>query len=57
MLAEIVYKDNYIDGEMDYIQMKRRFLIWSKGIEDFRLSPLMKYYMQKSTLKNKYIPT
>ena len=50
LLAEIVYKDNYIDGEMDYIQIEKKVPdLEQRGIEDFTfdLSPLMKYYDAK----------
>jgi len=51
LLAEIVYKDNYIDGEMDYIRIEKKVSdLEQRGIEDFAfdLSPLVKYYNTKT---------
>lgn len=50
LLAEIVYKNNYIDGEMDYIKIEKRVPdLEQRNIEDFSfdLSPLLKFYDAK----------
>lgn len=50
MLAEVIYRDSYMDGEMDYINIEGKVPdLELRSIEDFAfdLAPLLKFYNSK----------
>lgn len=53
LLVEVVYKDNYIDGELDYIKIDKKLPdLELRSISDFvfDLQPLLNYYNSKKEL-------
>ena len=53
LLVEVIYNENYMDGELDYIQIKgEKSDLEIRGIEDFTfdVTPLLKYYQSKAKI-------
>ena len=56
LLVEVVYKSNYMDGELDYIDVKSNVDdLEIRNIDDFTfdLTPLVNYYQSKSSVISK----